>query len=216
MRLILLGATPSITDWITSIAAIVGVPLSMIAFIKLVRRDKDKDRQLQQLSKQTQELTSQTSEFRYHSIQMFEHNKLVEAQLDLQKRAQEEHRAFKSEELEITRQKRRMEIRPYFIFRQGAPSGYNHYIQLLNKGGEASHVSLNFNPESIESIRKDNKKLTIDRASTFDFTVALKAINRYAPIPIELLFEDQDGNHYNQTITITGDVHEVSGITLVE
>jgi hypothetical protein len=59
--------TPTITDWISAGAAVIGVPLAVWSFIKLVLRDKDRETEIRALTetvlsleKQTQELSKQT------------------------------------------------------------------------------------------------------------------------------------------------------------
>src|ERR1700722_11721927 len=77
--------------WITAIAAAVGIPLSFVAFIKLVKRDRLRESQIaslanisKHLTDQVQELSAQTKEVKNHSDIMFEHNKLLERQISIQ------------------------------------------------------------------------------------------------------------------------------------
>lgn len=112
--------------WIAAIAALIGVPLSLVSLIKLVHRDKEKEQQIaaivnitSQLGEQVKELSAQTSEFKYQSDLMFEHNKLQEKQLDLQKMIQTEQNGFEAQKLAFLRQERIVNIRPYFIFKGG-------------------------------------------------------------------------------------------------
>jgi hypothetical protein len=85
---------PKITDWIASLAAIIGVPLAFYSFIKLIKKDKDRVAQIKslvnissKLTEQVEQLAIQASASQYQSTLMFEHNKLIEKQLEIQTEA---------------------------------------------------------------------------------------------------------------------------------
>lgn len=65
---------PSITDWISALASLLGIPAVLYGMGRLFVKDKEKERQLNSLESlaasqvlQIDELSKQTSEYQYHS-----------------------------------------------------------------------------------------------------------------------------------------------------
>jgi hypothetical protein len=203
--------------WIAAIAALIGVPLSLVSVIKLVRRDKEKEQQIaaivnitSQLGEQVKELSAQTSEFKYQSDLMFEHNKLLEKQFDLQKMIQTEQNGFEAQKLALLKQERIVNIRPYFIFKGGGGNQFSHDIVLLNKGGVASDITIRKGDMESATIR--SPKPEIDKNGMLSLAVtetyAKLTFNRNNAFYID--YKDIDGNSYEQSVGINVNTYNVS------
>ncbi len=208
MILLAIVDPPKITDWISSIAAAIGIPLVLISFIKLVKKDKDREAQIKaivtisaKLTEQIEQLTIQASESQYQSALMFEHNKLIEKQLEIQTEAFTNSNTIETKKLALQKQKQLAEIRPHFTFNGSA----NDYLHLTNKGQTAYTLSL----EEIEPL---GGMMQLDRTSSIG-TNSLMAINlqfdNHLPFNqrryhIRLKFKDIDENEYYQEIENTG------------
>jgi hypothetical protein len=211
---------PLITDWINSIAALIGVPLIIWGIIKLFIKDKAQERKLNSLEKlafsqdemikkmteQIHELSNQTAEFQYQSELMQEANSLFTRQVQLQSDRFLHEKDFKERELEIQKEKRLLEIKPYFNKRGGgssSPSGVT--LKLKNRGNTARNLVLNKIEGEFIRFVKLNPELEVDSGSDIElkgkanYTDRSKftGLHKYS---LELLFEDIDGNRYRQTI----------------
>jgi hypothetical protein len=209
--------------WIAAIAALIGVPLSMVSLIKLVRRDKEKEQQIaaivnitSQLGEQVKELSAQTSEFKYQSDMMFEHNKLLEKQFELQKSIQEEHRGFEAETLALKKQERLSDIRPYFTFKGGGGNQSSHDIVLVNKGAVA--VDITTHEGDMESVIIRLPRPEIEKGGQ----LSLNVIETYVRLTgnrnnrFYINYKDIDGNLYQQFISLNGHTYDVAKPMLSE
>jgi len=192
-----------ITDWIIAIAAAIGVPLSLFAFIKLVLRDRLRESQIaslgdisNQLTNQVQELSAQTQQFKYQSDMMFEHNKLFERQLVLLHKGQQDNSELQSQQIELTKQARRAEIRPCFthesISRLGAVSHIN--IALVNQGDVAIEVECFLKQPTRGWLAKPTE--TVQRHGGLNISINDTLAN--SKVEVELKYQDADGNSYKQ------------------
>lgn len=121
-----------ITDWITAVAAVIGIPLSMIAFIKLIRRDKDKQDQIDKLATMAGILDNQTSEMR-------KHNELVAMQVEILRESSVNNGHDKDSQKklqEIEEKKLRLSVQPRLWLNGAGYTGYTGewYFDLNNKG----------------------------------------------------------------------------------
>jgi hypothetical protein len=83
--------SPSITDWISAVTSILGIPIYIWGIIKIFKKDKAQVRKLNALedlahtqnevairiTEEINELAKQTSEYQYQSSLMEESNKFV-------------------------------------------------------------------------------------------------------------------------------------------
>ena len=123
--------------WISAFSALVGVPLSLIAFIKLIRRDKEKQAQIDKLASMAAILDNQTSEMR-------KHNELVAMQVEILRESSQKGGADKEamEKLqEIEAQKLRLSVQPRLWLNGAGYTGWNGELQIdLNNKGEVAHL----------------------------------------------------------------------------
>ena len=129
---------PKITDWITAIAAIIGVPLSAVAFFKLVRRDKDRQDQIDKLTNIAGALENQTEV-------LVKQNELIAQQVDIFRNTN----LLKGNDAEaiaklqaIEEQRIRLSVQPRIIlsFVSYRPMDDQWHLLLLNRG-EFAHIN---------------------------------------------------------------------------
>ena len=212
-------AEPLITDWINSIASLVGVPIVLGGIYKLFIKDKNQERKLSSLEKlavsqddmikkmteQINELSKQTSEYQYQSELMQESNGLIGKQIDLQNDIFLHNKGVEDKKLEIQKIKRLSEIKPHFINNGGGSNSSNISITLKNKGKTAKNISLKKIHGEFINFQKLNSEIEIDNGKNIEIKGNITPSGRNQNngnrvYEIELTYENVDGNKYKQKI----------------
>jgi len=210
---------PLITDWINSIAALIGIPIVVWGIIKLFIKDKNQERKLSSLEKlavsqdemikkmteQINELSKQTSEYQYQSELMQESNGLIGKQIELQNDIFLHNKGIEEKKLEIQKIKRLSEIKPHFINNGGSSNSSNMLITLKNKGETAKNISLNKIRGEFIIFQKLNSEIEIDNGKNIEIKGNITPSGRNQDngnrdYELELIYEDIDGNKYKQKI----------------
>ncbi|MCP4456834.1 MAG: hypothetical protein GY816_02225 [Cytophagales bacterium] len=210
---------PSLTDWIAAGSAFIGIPLIVGSFIKLLLRDRDKQKrltaieslainqnvQLLAMQEQVEQLSQHTSEFRNQTFLMRESNEILNKQLEIQINAHETSENIEKRKLELDNKKHLISIRPYFNH-GGRNSNANEFnLTLKNTGAEAHDVILITEEESniIFSSVKTKKVKTYGA-----ITINGKSKKKISSVPSNLMiftaqleFSDNEGNRYIQSIS---------------
>jgi len=210
---------PLITDWINSIAALLGVPIVVWGVIKLFLKDQAQERKLNSLEKlavsqdemnikmteQIQELAKQTAEYQFQSELMQESNSLIIKQIELQNDIFLHNKGIEEKKLEIQNIKRVNEIKPYFVTHGGYGSSSNFSFSIKNKGNTARNLSIKkLNGDNIH-FEKLNSEIEIDTGNSIEIKASISTQGRYSDngsreYEIELYYEDIDGNKYRSDI----------------
>lgn len=207
------------TDWIQAIGVLLGVPVGIWSIISLFRKDKEKEEQLNslnsialsqnqiiiKLSEQIEQLTIQSSEFQYQSSLMKDANLLLEKQIALQYDFYIHGKETESKKLELERNKRLSEIKPYFISRTYLYSPDMFDIKLENKGGEARKLKIAKVDTKLVRLKSLPENLKIGKLENFSISgqpnPQITYLNgKSVTFEINLEFEDIDGNTYIQNI----------------
>jgi len=210
---------PLVTDWINSIAALIGVPLVIWGIIRLFIKDKDQERKLSSLEKlavsqdemikkmteQIYELSKQTSEYQFQSELMKESNNLISKQFELQNDTFFHNKGIEEKKLELEKIKRLSEIKPHFINNGGSSNSSNISITLKNKGNTASNLILNKVRGEFIFFEKLNSEIEIDNGKNIEIKANIASSGRYQDngsrdYELELKYTDMDGNQYKQKI----------------
>lgn len=203
---------PLITDWINAIASIIGIPLVLISILKIISKDKDKERKIvsleniaisqdeliKKMSEQINELQNQTSEFQYQSTLMRDSNEIVNKQIELQNLIFNHNVDIEDKKMEIQKQTHLNEIKPNFSRGPSSRDSRKIEINLTNKGQTARKLR-------IEHIEDNVQFETLDIEREYDNEKSLKLKGTFNHISeeykIDLLFEDVEGNQYKQRLT---------------
>lgn len=196
---------PLWTDIVVAIAAIIAVPGAIAGFIALFFRDKQKQEQINELSKQTQEFAEQTNELRIHSYEMEKSNRLLERQFNL-------FREFLGRSIDLQEQERRREelirreeIQP-FLRRDRGGIEINKVAKfpIRNFGGTAlEFVVENLSSES--SIVSHNATSRIEHDQIINLKIQnIQNRHQSASYNIRFTFTDLDNNPYEQNLRGTG------------
>jgi len=210
---------PTITDWIQAIGVLLGIPVGVWSIISLFRKDKEKEKQLESLSsiatsqneavkmlsEQVEQLTIQSNHFQYQGSLMNEANDLTKQQLAMQYDFYVHGKEVESKKLELEKNKRIAEIKPYFISNLSHSSPEMFKLYLENKGGDAKNIRiLNIETKFVwfHPIPKD---FSVGKIDVFNISGGPNPENTYfngnnVTFEINLEFEDIDGNSYYQNI----------------
>ena len=210
----------SITDWISSIASLLGVPIIIWGILKLFIKDKNQERKLSSLENlalsqdkvikkmtdQIAELSKQTEEFRYHSELMKESNELISTQIQIQNEVFIHSKITENTKLKLQKSIRLSEIRPYFIVNRNSSNSSSIIIRLKNK--EKLAKNLEFKKVEADFINFQNLESHLVEYDTNDELEIKGTIDSTNPdfnnperqYEILLSFEDVDGNKYQQRI----------------
>jgi len=210
---------PSITDWISSLAAFAGVPLIIWGFIKIFRKDKNQERKLNaleklaisqdeligQMSEQISELARQTSEFQNQSEIMQTSNELISKQIDLQNEIFLHNKVSDERKIELQKNLRINDIKPYFFRNGGHSSSSNISIPLKNKGNTARKLRLTKIKGEFMHFEKLNPDSEVDSNGNIEIKANITEGGRHLDngsrdYELELYFEDIEENCYKQTI----------------
>jgi len=123
--------------WITALAALVGVPLSLVAFIKLIMRDKKREKQIASLATIAATLENQTSV-------MQKHNDLVAMQVEILRGtslSQGDNKEAIAKLQDIEEQKLRLSVQPRLWLNGANYVGWTGELEIdLNNKGEVAHL----------------------------------------------------------------------------
>jgi len=219
MSLLDVQPTPMWTDIVQAIGIFLGVPVTLVGIFQLFKKDKDKERKISSLEQlaqtqnqvvnkmqeQVEQLSIQSGQFQYQSSLMYEQNKLLEKQIDLQTTIFLHEQGIENQKLQIEKQKRQLEIRPYFTLRSRGSSSDNFFFIILNKGGLAKKLKLTLVDADFVEIRpipentnkENNESIEVKGHVRLDKTYLS---NNEVPFSLNLEYEDVDGNKYIQTI----------------
>lgn len=198
---------PNITDWITAIAAMFGIGPIIWGVVKLFLRDKEKEERLKFVQGQLDELKRQTSEFQYQSTLMREANDLHEKQVALQTDIFLQKKDIEHKKLEIEKQKRIADTKPYFIFQTAISSPDRFECKFRNNGATAESIRIHENTEFIrmlplpDNLRAETGQV-IEVAGSADLTKTYFNSNQVTG-QILLSFKDVDKRVYFQNIRKT-------------
>lgn len=194
-----------VTDWITSVGVVLGVPATIYGIFKLFLKDKDKEERLRIAESQVNELRKQTSQFELQTGLMAEANALLAQQLRMQTEIFAETKTKEEAKAEYEKQKRKNDIKPRFAFHGASGSGKDFTLKLVNQGGNSEHVqveSLNAEIFSMASlpantiIESGHQLVVRGVANNNQPAMASQAHGKIA-----LSFTDIDGIKYVQEIT---------------
>ncbi len=228
-------AEPSITDWISSIGTLIGIPTAAWGIIKLFRKNKEQERKLNSLEslataqnevvlkmgEQIEELSRQTSEFQYQTELMKEANEITRLSLEIQNKNYLKSAETEAQKLELQKIERLSAIKPHFTFSGGSsnPSGFT--VRLLNKGNTAKEISLKLIGNEFISFRQIDPTKEFDKNEKLEINGNANPEKTYfnsnqVPFELELTFSDIDGNKYQQILSRKQNSYKVSNPELTD
>lgn len=212
---------PSITEWISSIGTLLGIPAATWGILKLFRKNKEQERKLESLeslakaqnivalkmNEQIEELARHTSEFQYQSGLMKEANEITRISLDIQTKNQIQNQVTEAERLKLQKLERLSSIKPHFTFSGATSSASEGFeVKLLNKGNTAKNIKLIQIDNELAKIIPPESGKEYDRNTKFVFTGYANPERTYytsnqVPFDVEIKFEDMDRNVYKQVLS---------------
>ncbi|MGD1894373.1 MAG: hypothetical protein ACFB15_27715 [Cyclobacteriaceae bacterium] len=219
---------PKITDWISSIGTLLGIPTVIYGIFRLFVKNKDQEKKLNALESlaqsqalQIQELARQTSEYQYHSELMRESNEIFKDQVNIQNQVFLHNRVTDKQIIELQKKERRLSIKPHFVS-AGMFSNVDKFdIHLKNKGKTAKNLRLEQIGEELARIRKLDSTKEYDQNQKLEFSgrsdsTRTELNSKQVPFNIIIHFEDIDGNRYEQRLTRQQHKIDISEPKLIE
>ncbi|MGB4398039.1 MAG: hypothetical protein WBJ10_01625 [Daejeonella sp.] len=202
----------SVTDWVSAVGVLIAAPSAIFAMFKLGRKDKELERKLNSLetiagqqAEIAKQMIVQSGQMQYQSSLMAGSNKLLEEQIQIQIDNFIHHKNITERALELENKKRISEIRPFFVTDGGFSSNSGFQIEFLNKGGDATDVTLELTDGEFVQLTplasnlkvNNGKKFILNGSARLDRTYFT---NNMVPFDIQLTFKDVDGNDYSQKV----------------
>ncbi|EPR69876.1 hypothetical protein [Cyclobacterium qasimii] len=210
---------PAITDWITAVAALIGIGPIVWGLVKLVLRDKEKEERLRFVQGQLDELKRQTSEFQYQSTLMSEANALLEKQVNLQAEIYLKTQDIEGKKAEIEKMKRISDVKPHFILYTASSRPNTFKISLKNNGATAENIRIDSTTDFIKAQVTQNQKADKGDIIDIDGHADLKMTyfnSNQVTGDIVIAFKDVDGREYLQKVTKAGNGCNIEPPHLIE
>ncbi|GGI24022.1 hypothetical protein [Pedobacter mendelii] len=226
---------PTITDWISAIGTLLGIPAIIFGIFQLFRKDKNLEKQvnsLESLAKsqndvvnkmtdEIQELSRQTSEFQFQTEHMRDANDIAKKHLEIINEQFLQNKVTTENQVELQRLERLSKIKPHFTFSGGMSSPERFQVSLLNKGNTAKNIEIiqvdnelaKFNILEKSKEIDNNKKLEITGYSDLSKTYFN---SNQVPFDVELIYENEDGIKYKQKLTRQNQTYNLTNPELLE
>jgi hypothetical protein len=210
--------SPSITDWISAVTSILGIPIIIWGIIKIFKKDKAQVRKLNALedlahtqnevairiTEEINELAKQTSEYQYQSSLMEESNNLLGKQIEIQNEIFLTNKVSEQRKLELQEIERQNKIKPHFVFNFAQSDSSSNKITLKNNGATARNVRIEENSNDYIRARILKSGEETENGEKIEIALTKKSdapginISIYS---LEILYEDIDGRIYKQSVT---------------
>lgn len=175
-----------ITDWIQAVGAVIAIIAGIWGFISLFKKDEDKQRQIDSLTKLAEESKNQTE-------QMINQIKLMREQTDLMKKSGDR------EDLE-----RKNTIKPNFVYGGGGSESNGFIHRLRNDGKDKALVTdlVTIKNTNLDNIRLDSRLPNyINQGKEVGLVLLYRIPHNQTDFQCEIHFEDLDHNKYKQLIS---------------
>jgi len=210
--------TEALPNWVMALAAAWGVYEIIRGHYKLRRQQNENEQKINYLNDQLNELRKQTTQFEYQTKLMNENNGILERGIENLTGILGQGQEAEEQRLEIDRQRRIIEIRPFFVFAGGSSNPGHFSIRLRNQGGTATNFRVLDQSNETLSTLPLNAERIVQRGQE------LEVVGRPAPGQnanllsghILLGFVDEDENQYQQNIIRNSGSVQIGLPTLVE
>lgn len=194
-----------IADLIQAIGALIAIIAAIYSFIKLFKKDEDKQKQIDSLVKLAQESSNQTRQLIEQTNHMQKLNNLYEEQLVILRKSSEitiSSHEDSAKEREIQNKIRKIKNAPKFVYQDAGGNRNLVSITFTNQGERAEIISINHSMPNMSLILKGNKKIVSNKES---FIIDVKSLIGGDLFSINLSFsivyKDIEGNSFEQVVT---------------
>lgn len=194
--------TQTLPNWIMALAAAWGVFEIIRGYFKLRQQQRDNEQKVKFLDEQLNEFRKQTTQFEYQTTIMSENNKILEQGIENLIKILSQSQEAQEQQAELERQRRLIEIRPYFVFSTSLSNMNEFSIGLKNQGGTATNFriidvstnSIKVNPLKRDTVTERGQEININAQAGQGHNANITSGQ------ILLGFSDIDGNEYQQNI----------------
>jgi hypothetical protein len=198
-----------ITDWIQAIGALVAIIGALIAFLKLFKRDLDKQKQIDSLYKMAEQSEIQANQLINLAEYINKSNSLLSQQVSLIQEiliSSEKDNEKTQERIEVENKLRKNQNLPRFEFLHGSGNLESFVLDFENKGKIGKIKGI----ESLEDNKISNVNLLNAVDSNIDENGRLRIrimpnseikTPQSANINFRILFSDIEGNDYYQLVS---------------
>lgn len=125
-------------NWIMAAAAAWGVFEIIRGYFKLRQKQIENEQKVKYLDNQLNEFRRQTTQFEFQTSLMSENNLIIEKGIDNLTKILGHGQVAEEQRLEIEKQRRSLDIRPFFNIMYGNSSPLDFNVKLVNRGGTAT------------------------------------------------------------------------------
>lgn len=197
---------PTITDWIQAIGILLTFPTAAWGIVKLFRRDKERDEQICSLKSMAEQMVNQVIELQKHTMHLSDANEILREQIKLQAEALLNDKNYKDSMLKLEKTKQLHALKPNFTLHCSSTGGVKYDAVITNIGKRAHNPRLeDVKLEKMKHLGVSQDK-TVESNAKIKLEGALVEKNDNTCLPAKatakLICEDDDGNTYEQLITI--------------
>lgn len=203
----------TLPNWIMAIAATWGVFEIVRGYFRLRKQEKENEQKIKFFDDQLNEFRRQTTQFEYQTSLMSESNKIIEKGIENLTKILGRGQATEEAQIEIDKQRRILDIRPFFNSRSGHSSPSDFGIRMINQGGAATNFRIidvsgpiTANPLRLERVIDRGQELEVSGRST-DASNGFNS--NLVTGQILIGFTDIDGNKYQQNIIKNYSGHQI-------
>ena len=192
----------TLPNWIIAIAAAYGVIEIIRGYFKLKRQQKESEQKLSFFSDQLNEVRKQTTQFEYQSTIMSENNRIMEQGIRNLLRILGKGQEVEDQRLEMERQKRISDIRPFFIFNRSLSNPMEFALILRNAGEVANNLKILDISTDFFHILPFKENLAIDKGQELNIIGRPNSGFNANSVSGQILlgYSDLDGNQYQQNL----------------
>lgn len=189
-------------NWIMAFAAVWGVFEIIRGYFKLKKQQKENEQKINYFNDQLNEFRKQTTQFEYQTTLMSENNLIFDKGIENLLKILGSGQKAKEQMLEIERQRRIGEIRPFFVFNKSLSNPREFSINLKNNGGTASDLRIIDVSTETLSIHSIKSEIVIEKGQELRITGNANGTFNSNTVTGQILlgYTDIDGTQYQQSI----------------
>ena len=192
----------TLPNWLMAIGALWGVFEIIRGYFKLKRQQKENEQKMIYFNEELNEIKKQTTQFEYQTIIMSENNQIIEAGID--NLVKIFGRTAEAEEMRVNieKQRRLIEIRPFFMTSSEGSNPREFHFTLKNNGGTAQDFRIIDISARTFKINPIDLKFPIERGNIIKIIGIPNSGQNANMVTGQILlgFTDVDNNPYQQNV----------------
>jgi hypothetical protein len=197
----------TIPQVVASTGSFVAIIAGLVGFLKLFKKDKEKGRQIASLAGIAEAQKDSLEQLKAQNVILTDGNKAQEKLLVKLAEILSNSQGMQKVNIDYQQQKRRNEIKPFFLFAGGGATRDEWDYSFVNQGKGLAMVKR----ADVMQIEENStmfpiKEMQVGIAEKISIHGKHDKVNKTTNMPefrIKLVFDDEDGNHYEQLMVNT-------------